>query len=135
MEPGWVSMDHPDTVGIAVVTQEAFDQVWAPRGWVLVEVGGVESYSPYKALARDPDGIISGFITRDANDAVISADVMWPDGVSGTFTATTVSVAFPGAVDAYTVTYGSPVVRTYTQPLLTRNATGAVINRPEMVVT
>lgn len=91
--------------------------------------------SPTEALARDPDGIISGSITRDANEAVISASVIWPDGAPGTFTATAVSAAFPGAVDSYTVTYGSPVTRTYTQPLLTRNATGAVIFRPALVVT
>ena len=99
--------------------------------------GGI--YDPPNAqfinLSRDPDGIISGSITRDANDAVTSATVVWPDGVSGTFTATTVSVAFPGAVDAYTVTYGSPVIRTYTQPAMTRNANGAVISRPALVVT
>ena len=97
--------------------------------------GGI--YDPPNAqfinLARDPDGIISGSITRDANDAVTSADVVWPDGTSGTFTATAVSVMFPGAVDAYAVTYGG--IRTYTQPLLTRNATGAVTNRPAMVVS
>ena len=91
--------------------------------------------SPTEALARDPDGIISGSITRDANDAVLSASVVWPDGAPGTFTATVVSTSFPGAVDAYTVTYGSPVIRTYTQPAMTRNANGAVSSRPALVVT
>jgi hypothetical protein len=93
------------------------------------------TYGAYINLARDPESIISGAITRDVNAAATSAAVVWPDGSPGTYTATTVSVAFPGAVDAYTVTYGSPVTRTYTQPAVTRGATGAVTNRPALVVS
>lgn len=82
-----------------------------------------------------PDLIIVGVITRDANEAALSAGVVWPDGTIGTYTATMVSVAFPGAVDAYTITYGSPTVRTYTQPLVTRDPAGAVVIRPAVTVT
>jgi hypothetical protein len=32
-------MDHPETNGSAVVTQKAFDDLWAPKGWVLVDPG------------------------------------------------------------------------------------------------
>jgi len=60
---------------------------------------------------------------------------VWPNGTVGTYTADTVSTLFPGAVDAYHVTYGSPVTRTYTQPAVTRDTNGAVTTRPAIVVT
>lgn len=81
------------------------------------------------------DPIIVGVITRDANDAATSAGVVWPDGTVGTYTADTVSTAFPGAVDGYHITYGSPATKTYTQPTVTRDASGAVTTRPALVVT
>lgn len=101
--------------------------------------GGVASIPPgtyvqYIALAGDPDLLITGAITRDANDAATSAPVTWPDGTPGVYTATSVSGTFPGAVDAYTITYGSPATRTYTQSAVTRNANGAVTTRPAITV-
>lgn len=89
----------------------------------------------YAVLAALLDALIVGTITRDANEAAISAGVVWPDGTVGTYTALVVSSAFPGAVDSYRVTYGSPVTRTYTQPTVTRDASGAVTIRPAIVVT
>lgn len=74
-------------------------------------------------------------ITRDGNDAVTSASVVWPDGTTGTFTADTLSVAFPGAVDAYHVTYEGDSTRTITQALVTRNGNGAVTAQPELEVS
>lgn len=85
--------------------------------------------------ARNIDQLIVGTITRDSNNAVTSAPVIWPDGTVGTYTADTVSVSFPGVVDAYHVTYGSPVTKTFTQPVVTRNASGAVTSLPAIVVT
>ncbi|MDJ0467288.1 hypothetical protein [Rhodococcoides fascians] len=64
-----------------------------------------------------------------------SAAVVWPDGTPGTFTVETVSTAFPGAVDGYRITYGSPVTKTYTQPTITRNAAGAATAVPAIVVS
>lgn len=92
------------------------------------------TYVEMIALAGNPALLIAGAITRDANDAATSAPVVWPDGTPGTYTATSVSTAFPGAVDAYTITYGSPVTLTYTQPAVTRNANGAVTTRPAITV-
>lgn len=85
--------------------------------------------------ARSPDLIISGTITRDGNGAPTSAPVVWPDANPGTYTADTVSTAVLGAVDAYHITYGSPVTRTYTQPAVTRDGNGAVTNLPPIVVS
>ncbi|HET8661035.1 MAG TPA: hypothetical protein VFM55_18820 [Micromonosporaceae bacterium] len=81
------------------------------------------------------DALITGAVTRDASDAVTSAPVVWPDGTSGTYTATSVSSANPGAVDAYTVTWVGSTTKTATQSAVTRNASGAVTNRPAMTVS
>lgn len=87
------------------------------------------------ALARDPNLIVSGVVTYNANHAATSAPVVWPDGASGTYTATTVSSSFPGLVDAYTVTHVlGGVTTTYTQPLVTRDSSGAVTTRPAITV-
>lgn len=90
--------------------------------WLKLHAGG------------DLDALIVGAITRDANAAATSAGVVWPDGKSGTYTATTVSAAHPGAVDAYTVTWVGPVTKTVTQSAVTRDSTGAVTTRPAMTV-
>lgn len=89
----------------------------------------------YKQLARTPDLLIAGTITRNGDGAAISAPVVWPDGTPGTYTATTLSTSFPGAVDAYTITYGSPVTKTYTQTAVTRDASGAVTAAPAIGVS
>lgn len=97
-----------------------------------VPVSGTDAW--LRLHAANLDALITGAITRDANGAATSAAVVWPDGTPGTYSATSVSTAFPGAVDAYTVTYGSPAARTVTQPAVTRDASGAVTNRPAMTV-
>ena len=88
-----------------------------------------------KQAAKNPDLLIVGSITRDANQAVTSAEVVWPDGTPGTFTAETLSTAFPGAVDGYRITYGSPVTKTFTQPAITRNSAGAATTVPQIVMS
>lgn len=81
------------------------------------------------------DALLTGTITRNSDGAVTSAGVVWPDGKTGTYTATTLSTAFPGSVDAYTVTWAGPPSKTVTQPAVTRDATtGAVTTRPAMTV-
>lgn len=93
------------------------------------------SIAQLKVWARIPDLLIVGAVTRDTNGAATSASVVWPDGKPGTYTATVLSTAFPGAVDAYAITYGSPVTKTYTQPTITRDATtGAATNVPAITV-
>lgn len=94
------------------------------------------SKDAYKALARNPDGLITGSITRNANGAATTAAVVWPDGTPGTYTALALSTAFPGAVDSYQITYGSPVTATYTQAAVTRDSTtGAVTSVPAIAVS
>lgn len=88
-----------------------------------------------KQWARNPDVLIAGAVTRDTNGAATSAPVVWPDGTPGAYTALTLSTAFPGAVDSYKVTYGSPVVKTFTQSAITRDSNGAPTNVPQIVVS
>lgn len=69
---------------------------------------------------------------RNGDDAITTATIKWPDGVVGTFTSDVLSTAFPGAVDAWHGTHGS---QTVTQPLMTRNANGAVIAQPDPIIS
>lgn len=104
----------------AAVQEVVADAVGAPR---------------LKVVARDPEQLIVGTVTRNADGAATSAPVVWPDGTPGTYTADEVSEDFPGAVDAYHITYGSPATKTYTQPAVTRDDDGAVISAPAIVET
>ncbi len=73
--------------------------------------------------------------TRDANEALTTASVVWPDGSTGTFTTDTASSAFPGAIDAYHVTYvNGSITRTVTQPAVTRDAQGGITSQPAITV-
>lgn len=76
-------------------------------------------------------------ITRDSNEAIVTGSVVWPDGATGTFTTDTASSDFPGAVDAYHITYVPAVgtTRTITQSLVTRDLAGAVTAQPLLTVT
>jgi hypothetical protein len=85
-------------------------------------------------LAADPSLLFSGAITRDAAGAPLSASVKWPDGAAGVYSGTA-SVAFPGAVSAYTITKVGAPTKTFTQPAVTRDAAGNVSNRPPITVS
>lgn len=75
-------------------------------------------------------------VTRDANEAITTATVVWPDGGTGTFTTDTASTLFPGAIDAYHITYAlGGVSHTVTQSAVTRDGNGAVTAQPALVVT
>lgn len=111
-----------------------------PNG-LLTQAAADANYAPVSAAllaaAAAPDTMAVGAITRSASGAATSFAVAWPDGATGTFTGTE-STSFPGAIDGYTVTHvaGSPpVTTTYTQPTLTRDASGAVTARPAIVVS
>lgn len=73
--------------------------------------------------------------TRDANDAIVTASIVWPDGATGTFTTDVASTAFPGAIDAWHATHVlDGVTKTVTQSAVTRNATGAVTAQPAITI-
>ncbi|HEF4835439.1 TPA: hypothetical protein SAO52_000115 [Burkholderia vietnamiensis] len=74
--------------------------------------------------------------TRDANEAIITASIVWPDGATGTLTTDSASTAFPGAIDAWHATYVTGVnTKTVTQPTVTRNAAGAVVAQPAITIS
>lgn len=86
------------------------------------------------ALAAAPETLIVGDIARDAAGAILAASVRWPDGTRGRYTGTA-SAAVPGAVESYEITYGEPTARTYRQGPVTRDASGAVVQRPPITVS
>jgi hypothetical protein len=73
--------------------------------------------------------------TRNSNESVTTANIVWPDGATGVFTSTVLSTLFPGAIDAWNATHIlAGVTKTVTQPTVTRNAAGAVIAQPSITV-
>lgn len=73
--------------------------------------------------------------TRDANSAIISANIVWPDSVTGVFTTDVASTAFPGAIDAWHATYAGTPTKTITQTTVTRDSSGAVVIQPAIVIS
>ncbi|BCG50063.1 hypothetical protein [Ralstonia phage RP13] len=77
--------------------------------------------------------LVSG--TRDSNGALLSANLLWPDGATGAFAADVVSTSFPGAVDAWHATHFDGVTtKTITQALVTRDSNGGVIAQPAITI-
>lgn len=72
-------------------------------------------------------------ITRNGDGVITSATAKWPDGTSGTFTATTVNGTWLG-IDAYTVTHAASG-KIVTQTVVTRNADGDVTSKPALTVS
>lgn len=72
--------------------------------------------------------------TRDVNSAIVTAEIVWPDGVEGTFTTDVASTAFPGAIDAWHATYESTPTKVITQPAVTRDSQGAVTAQPTITI-
>lgn len=113
-----------DAVAALTALLTSYQPAVGSDAWLKLHAGG------------NLDALIVGAVTRDSNAAATSASVVWPDGSTGTYTATTVSTAFPGAVDAYTVTWVGSSTKTVTQPAVTRDSTtGAVTTRPAMTVS
>lgn len=93
------------------------------------------SYAPVSRAAKNPEEIAVGAITRSASGAATAFGVVWDDGATGQFTGTE-STTTPGAIDSYVVTHVlAGVTITYTQPALTRDASGAVTARPGITVS
>lgn len=85
------------------------------------------------ALAAVPEALFAGSVTVDANGVPTSANVKWPDGTVGVYSGTA-SGTWLGALDAYTITYAGTPTKTYTQPAVTRDASGFITNRPAITV-
>jgi hypothetical protein len=72
-------------------------------------------------------------IIRNADGVPASASVKWPNGITGTFTATLINTLYQ-AVDAYTLTYDDTPVKVITQSAVTRDSSGAVVMQPDRSV-
>lgn len=73
--------------------------------------------------------------TRDANSAIITANIVWPDGIAGVFTTDLASVDFPGAIDAWHATYAGTPAKLVAQPAVTRDVNGAVTAQPAIIIS
>ena len=102
----------------------------APMQTVTSINGQTGAVDTYLQLAHDPAALIVGIITYTSG-APTSAAVVWPDGTEGVYTGTP-SATFPGSIDAYTITHGTT---TYTQPTVTRDASGNITNQPAITVS
>jgi hypothetical protein len=98
-----------------------------------VKAALARSFVTLTAAAKNPDLLIVGSITRNADGVITAAAVVWPDGSAGTFTTEAIDPS--GAINRYRITYGSPAVRTFTQPTITRNSSGAAVTVPQIVVS
>jgi hypothetical protein len=119
---------EPGTVALTSLPLVALGFVFGGSG---EGSGGVGDAEYLKQLARSPEALIQGAIT---GDPVTEAQVMWPKGIAGTLKILERDPS--GAVNSYSITYGAPtVIRTYTQPAITRNANGAATFIPAIVVS
>lgn len=73
-------------------------------------------------------------ITRDVDSVITTGTVRWPDGTAGVFTTVTKNNTWL-TVDAYTLTYAGTPAKTLTQPLVTRDANGAVTVKPLIIIS
>lgn len=64
---------------------------------------------------------------------ISTADALWPDGSTGTFTATTINSTWQ-AIDAYTITHATSS-QTVTQAAVTRNSDGNITQKPNLSVS
>lgn len=83
-------------------------------------------------LAMNPEQLIDGAIERNADGYPYRAAVTWPDGEEGTWEVTQFSFEFPGCIDSYIITKGDS---TFTQPSVTRDADGNIIELPRIVLS
>lgn len=92
------------------------------------------TFVPVVTAAKSPDLLITGAITRNGDGVITSAAVVWPDGKPGTFTTDAIDAS--GAINGYHVTHvDGSTTKTYTQPTITRDSSGAATNVPQIVVS
>ena len=73
-------------------------------------------------------------IVRSSAGAITSANITWPDGASGVYTALVLSTSFPGATDSWHATYVGSPNHTITQPTVTRDGSGAITTQPAITI-
>lgn len=120
-----VEITNSPTTGDSLVAIDAATAAWTPfdvsdSGFLPRLIGWVKG----GALALSN-------VVRDGHGALLSANVVWPDGTSGVYTTDAVSPVFPGRVDAYHVTWVTIIETvTLTQAAVTRDAMGNIVTCP-----
>jgi hypothetical protein len=121
-----------------ILNRTAMDAIWKAGvqvvGTPYDTTGTYASDSALLAWAYSQSWSVTS-ATRDANGATTTANIVWPDGTPGVFTADTLSTAYPGEIDAWHVTYVNPLItKTLTQSAVTRDTNGAIIAEPALLV-
>lgn len=145
--------------GISTVRGTSFVRVVTPRvisapptnGWTLrltnvvdgaVEYAGVDTLTTSQGMTLEVLQVrawtlASAFAitsaTRDQDGIITTASVTWPDDATGTFTRLVKNEVFD-SIDSFSVTH-SRSGRTFTQPTVTRDASGAVTAQPNIIVS
>ena len=92
-----------------------------------------DQVAPLKAWAKNPDQLVAGTLTYSSG-LLSSATVEWPDGKTGILNITS-RQSGTDAVTGYTVTrVEGTTTKTYTQPTITRDPSGAATNVPQITV-
>ena len=73
--------------------------------------------------------------TRNTDDVITTASIVWPDGATGTFTTDTINTTY-NSIDAWHATHIlSGTTKTVTQTAVTRNSNGAVTAQPVITIS
>jgi len=73
--------------------------------------------------------------TRNSNDVITTASIVWPNGATGTFTTDTINTTY-NAIDAWHATHIlNSTTKTVTQATVTRNSNGAVTAQPIITIS
>jgi hypothetical protein len=73
--------------------------------------------------------------TRNSNDVITTASIVWPNGATGTFTTDTINTTY-NAIDAWHATHIlNGTTKTVTQTAVTRNSNGAVTAQPVITIS
>ena len=120
---GWVA---PATLeNLISSTEAARDAALAAAGNVDVSLRlwtAAQAYQVTQVITREP-----------ATGAVQNANVQWPDGSAGVYTASQYN-ALAGNYDSYTVTHAQSG-KTVTQPAVTRDSVGDITQQPALTIT
>jgi hypothetical protein len=107
----------------------------AGAAWGSV-TGTLEDQSDLLTILLTEWGLNQAFtvssVTRDGNNVVTSASIVWPDGTLGVFTTDAIDAT--NAINAWHATYLGTTTKTITQAAVTRDANGAVTVQPALTI-
>jgi hypothetical protein len=126
---GNVTNEDFDNAGVGGATDAQLTMIFEDPDSTF-RASQLDSFVTLVQLAKDPDLIVAGAIV---GDPMAAAEVIWPGDVPGLLTITERHASL--AVNAYNITYGDPVTKTFTQPAIARASSGKPTNVPQIVVS